>query len=126
MLLKIYSLCLYECMVLFFFFKQKTAYELRISDLSSDVCSSDLEGTCDQDSTYNTSNVVGDRDVFNLGTLDFNPNKIYAVVLTLIARKEDVATRRVKAFIQNGLVESPSEDMYLTTNYTILPTIFET
>src|SRR3546814_5575969 len=27
---------------LFFFFKQKTAYELRISDWSSDVCSSDL------------------------------------------------------------------------------------
>src|SRR3546814_3102123 len=26
----------------FFFFKQKTAYELRISDWSSDVCSSDL------------------------------------------------------------------------------------
>src|SRR3546814_7577240 len=30
-------------MYLFFFFKQKTAYELRISDWSSDVCSSDLE-----------------------------------------------------------------------------------
>src|SRR3546814_7688259 len=30
-------------MSLFFFFKQKTAYELRISDWSSDVCSSDLE-----------------------------------------------------------------------------------
>src|SRR3546814_4161561 len=28
--------------VVFFFFKQKTAYELRISDWSSDVCSSDL------------------------------------------------------------------------------------
>src|SRR3546814_6271332 len=28
---------------LFFFFKQKTAYELRISDWSSDVCSSDLK-----------------------------------------------------------------------------------
>src|SRR3546814_5060685 len=27
---------------MFFFFKQKTAYEMRISDLSSDVCSSDL------------------------------------------------------------------------------------
>src|SRR3546814_8232582 len=26
-----------------FFFKQKTAYEMRISDWSSDVCSSDLE-----------------------------------------------------------------------------------
>src|SRR3546814_6830179 len=30
--------------VFFFFFKQKTAYEMRISDWSSDVCSSDLRG----------------------------------------------------------------------------------
>src|SRR3546814_9640178 len=29
----------------FFFFKQKTAYEMRISDWSSDVCSSDLSGS---------------------------------------------------------------------------------
>src|SRR3546814_2664413 len=28
---------------IFFFFKQKTAYEMRISDWSSDVCSSDLD-----------------------------------------------------------------------------------
>src|SRR3546814_1769505 len=44
--------CCYLCMfsayfifMLFFFFKQKTAYEMRISDWSSDVCSSDLPGT---------------------------------------------------------------------------------
>src|SRR3546814_4463119 len=30
------------CVCYFFFFKQKTAYEMRISDWSSDVCSSDL------------------------------------------------------------------------------------
>src|SRR3546814_6121686 len=30
------------CVCSFFFFKQKTAYEMRISDWSSDVCSSDL------------------------------------------------------------------------------------
>src|SRR3546814_10365057 len=30
-------------MLCFFFFKQKTAYEMRISDWSSDVCSSDLD-----------------------------------------------------------------------------------
>src|SRR3546814_4192489 len=30
------------CCFVFFFFKQKTAYEMRISDWSSDVCSSDL------------------------------------------------------------------------------------
>src|SRR3546814_7108490 len=36
-----YCVC---CVILFifFFFKQKTAYEMRISDWSSDVCSSDL------------------------------------------------------------------------------------
>src|SRR3546814_4842819 len=45
-MLSIVSLC--RCLVsygsydLCFFFKQKTAYEMRISDWSSDVCSSDL------------------------------------------------------------------------------------
>src|SRR3546814_12881928 len=34
------NMCFYFCLV--FFFKQKTAYEMRISDWSSDVCSSDL------------------------------------------------------------------------------------
>src|SRR3546814_4994005 len=38
------SLFILSCsfLVVFFFFKQKTAYEMRISDWSSDVCSSDL------------------------------------------------------------------------------------
>src|SRR3546814_4007452 len=35
-------LCGMACLLFFFFFKQKTAYEMRISDWSSDVCSSDL------------------------------------------------------------------------------------
>src|SRR3546814_2053142 len=35
-----YLFCLFYSV--FFFFKQKTAYEMRISDWSSDVCSSDL------------------------------------------------------------------------------------
>src|SRR3546814_6623040 len=40
-----YALCYYTSEVMrisVFFFKQKTAYEMRISDWSSDVCSSDL------------------------------------------------------------------------------------
>src|SRR3546814_9306025 len=37
-------LLIFLCLLcLFFFFKQKTAYEMRISDWSSDVCSSDLK-----------------------------------------------------------------------------------
>src|SRR3546814_2674109 len=39
----------FVCVILlcFFFFKQKTAYEMRISDWSSDVCSSDLKNPPD-------------------------------------------------------------------------------
>src|SRR3546814_3144597 len=36
-------MCLIRLFSGFFFFKQKTAYEMRISDWSSDVCSSDLK-----------------------------------------------------------------------------------
>src|SRR3546814_10482892 len=35
-------ICYENELFMFFFFKQKTAYEMRISDWSSDVCSSDL------------------------------------------------------------------------------------
>src|SRR3546814_16377660 len=37
------SLLMAEVRLCFFLFKQKTAYEMRISDWSADVCSSDLE-----------------------------------------------------------------------------------
>src|SRR3546814_8039629 len=52
---------------LFFFFKQKTAYEMRISDWSSDVCSSDLPPAFAGHGTFvskesQISNVTGQRD----------------------------------------------------------------
>src|SRR3546814_8088285 len=37
---------IFDCCLSIFFFKQKTAYEMRISDWSSDVCSSDLTTSC--------------------------------------------------------------------------------
>src|SRR3546814_16215402 len=37
-------MCTIHIFFVFFFFKQETAYEMRISDWSSDVCSSDLDG----------------------------------------------------------------------------------
>src|SRR3546814_1386522 len=41
--------CAFYCWLVVFFFKQKTAYEMRISDWSSDVCSSDLDGGIEED-----------------------------------------------------------------------------
>src|SRR3546814_10206495 len=49
------------CVLLFgfFFFKQKTAYEMRISDWSSDVCSSDLVAEGEIDATILDVNLRG-------------------------------------------------------------------
>src|SRR3546814_10055654 len=56
-----------DVVVLFvFFFKQKTAYEMRISDWSSDVCSSDLL----VDLLHRRARAVGDAD-FALRGQDF-------------------------------------------------------
>src|SRR3546814_17447736 len=41
-----------------FFFKQKTAYEMRISDWSSDVCSSDLVRRTQRDPDSNIERIV--------------------------------------------------------------------
>src|SRR3546814_10915221 len=43
----LFVVCVFLFFHYFFFFKQKTAYEMRISGLSSDVCSSDLVGEVD-------------------------------------------------------------------------------
>src|SRR3546814_2796765 len=51
---------------LFFFFKQKTAYEMRISDWSSDVCSSDLAAALGLGGEAGT----GDADERNQGDGD--------------------------------------------------------
>src|SRR3546814_13833420 len=60
------------CVYFFFFFKQKTAYEMRISDWSSDVCSSDLQtGRCYEAThpgpeqvvrAHHPPRAIGDRD----------------------------------------------------------------
>src|SRR3546814_1135283 len=47
--------------ILFFFFKQKTAYEMRISDWSSDVCSSDLNDLLQNQSAKRVLIVGADR-----------------------------------------------------------------
>src|SRR3546814_7854005 len=55
-------LCVFSAILLLFFFfvKQKTAYEMRISDWSSDVCSSDLP---DQECTPPAETAVSIADL---------------------------------------------------------------
>src|SRR3546814_12616313 len=48
------------CLFVFFFFKQKTAYEMRISDWSSDVCSSDLADEAFDKARFETTALTDD------------------------------------------------------------------
>src|SRR3546814_5727403 len=48
--------------IIIFFFKQKTAYEMRISDWSSDVCSSDFT---DKSGQVVSKNVIEDQENFS-------------------------------------------------------------
>src|SRR3546814_5643436 len=51
-------------MILFFFFKKKTAYEMRISDWSSDVCSSDLYENHDSHLSYQRQYYADNKERF--------------------------------------------------------------
>src|SRR3546814_11085063 len=55
--------------VFFFFFKQKTAYEMRISDWSSDVCSSDLDCAARRGLIVSFGSASGPVEGVALGTL---------------------------------------------------------
>src|SRR3546814_3917702 len=73
-------------MFLFFFFKQKTAYELRISDWSSDVCSSDLSAlavlamtaaSAQDRTTAPALSAAPDPAAFREPPADTRPNTLY-------------------------------------------------
>src|SRR3546814_9849955 len=79
--------------VVLFFFKQKTAYEMRISDWSSDVCSSDLgllEGVEDKESLGQTAGSLGEAMELYLARLfaaydrSLPPDGLYERVLAEI------------------------------------------
>src|SRR3546814_8225842 len=100
------------CIVLFFFFfKQKTAYEMRISDWSSDVCSSDLSGLAKltrtpatartQYATASAIRILGEREaVFStadviktavdLGETGVTPERIERRIAELVEKGEIV------------------------------------
>src|SRR3546814_18703011 len=72
------SICAVVSYCFFFFFKQKTAYEMRISDWSSDVCSSDLSFNAVRNTslggTYAYSNYGHGVDASTGSFVAINPN----------------------------------------------------
>src|SRR3546814_15042850 len=82
---------------LFFFFKQKTAYEMRISDWSSDVCSSDLPGPGPEKratspaATGTVGGLAGDED----GGAGEEPDRKSVVEGKSVSVRVDLGGRRI-------------------------------
>src|SRR3546814_2983961 len=79
----------------FFFFKQKTAYEIRISDWSSDVCSSDLDLHGELDNR--TALVVGIGEMGDLMLRQLRAAGLVRVLLAGQSRHVEAAARRMAA-----------------------------
>src|SRR3546814_4729509 len=73
--------------VFFFFFKQKTAYEMRISDWSSDVCSSDLLPGLTRDRHYGEGR-LGGRPYIVVDTGGFEPVAKDGILLEMARQTE--------------------------------------
>src|SRR3546814_4071379 len=82
-------LCIY--IRFFFFFKQKTAYEMRISDWSSDVCSSDLVAPTTRAAQFRFTFPESDDSHILLDGLAGGPMV-----------KVDVKNRRITGYVRNN------------------------
>src|SRR3546814_5052745 len=88
-------------MCIIFFFKQKTAYEMRISDWSSDVCSSDLLGF-----SYLHTKVTDDK--FTSNPRDFGGGREDAVIIKDITNGANCAVGSTSGSVAgvNGFVNT--------------------
>src|SRR3546814_2485724 len=90
--------------ILFCFFKQKAAYEVRISDWSSDVCSSDLELDQAMDQIASGNFVLGE----------------YHFILTLYADSQERLSRNIataRAELSNAGFVSAKEDLAVVSSF---------
>src|SRR3546814_7205416 len=101
-------------MCVFFFFKQKTAYEVRISDWSSDVCSSDLTFR-DPDGLWARVRI---EDLATLAAFARDPDRVHAFYNhrreALVA--EHVAPNAAHLALARLEAEWPGEVLLVTQN----------
>src|SRR3546814_3773292 len=94
-----------RCSVLFvfFFFKQKTAYEMRISDWSSDVCSSDLIAASARRADDIVGRIRGMAAKQPPELVPLNLNEVVQESLLFVRHEVDTRAIRVTASYAKGL-----------------------
>src|SRR3546814_6374413 len=102
---------------LFVFVKQKTAYEMRISDWSSDVCSSDLMGADFDMKQYGLKPVnVKTAGGYIFISLAENPPAIDDFLATLTHYMEPYDMENTKVAVQTTLMEKANWKLVLENN----------
>src|SRR3546814_6657748 len=96
------------CFFCFFFCKQKTAYEMRISDWSSDVCSSDRPSAYDNVPVEDVARI----EVIKGGaSVIYGPNTVSGVVNYVTRRPPQDREIRIKETVrQGGLLDQKSDE----------------
>src|SRR3546814_20644767 len=103
----------------FFFFKQKTAYEMRISDWSSDVCSSDLWKV---EEVFELIRKKFDGGIYlqdrrNVGVMDFvDPRALMVDFLATLDKRGGMAVRASRLRLDGGY-HTPLMGSYLEKQY---------
>src|SRR3546814_12081091 len=95
-------------MILVFFFKQKTADEMRINDLSSDVCSSDLFGGIKGDCAYNAARGISTHAYVDGTPVNCKTKDVWNLDLTVSQKVADKFT--IYANVLNLLDTKPPFD----------------
>src|SRR3546814_9400850 len=101
--------CLCFLQVMFCFFKQKTAYELRISDWSSDVCSSDLARLGMEPSAWRN----GGRGVtirYGITATNLGPLLVAATMKGIFRLSFDEDAEALRARFPHAAIEPGGED----------------
>lgn len=80
----------------------------------------------DEDSSYNESDVVGDKDLFVMQDLATTPETIFAVQATINARKTEAGTRGLVASVRIGGTDYDSSEHLLLQDYIYEMFIWET
>src|SRR3546814_3433207 len=92
---------------MFFFFKQKTAYEMRISDWSSDVCSSDLARSYNASIAWFPVDQSGPEFIARIGEIECEVEckRQSEAIIDLLGRTESdaLAGRIVQRIMEVGL-----------------------
>src|SRR3546814_16619598 len=99
--------------MLFIFCKQKTAYEMRISDWSSDVCSSDLDGALGGTGTHEGVELVDEQDDVAAGAdlLEHLLEALLEVAAVARAGHERTEVERVELLVLQRLGDAAGDDL---------------